>query len=360
MWRAVFRAGLGALGLLLSLELVLRLLPVSTATMTGYHVDPMILNYPSYHRWTVSTGWDLRNAHRLQANNLGFPGGRDYGGDPQAVALVGDSYVEASMLDEAQRPAAQLEAQLASAKGPPRPVYALGGPGSALLDYAERIRFASQRLGVRSFVVLMEPGDVRQSLCGSGNVHAPCLDPQTLQPRLEVQPPPSTAKRVLRHSALAQYILGQLKVDPARLPAQAFGRSGGGHAQAPAVSVAVPPAVESPDALAERQRRVQAVTEAFFARIQPFATGHLVLVVDGRRSRDALAAGEASLTPVLRERELFMAEARRRGATVVDAEPVYRQHGLASSLSLDVGPYDRHLNALGVGLLMRAAAQALP
>lgn len=358
MRRSLFRGGLGVLALLLGLELVLRLLPVSTATMTGYHHDPLVLTYPSGHRWTTATGWDLRNAQRLQANNLGFASDIDFVPEARAVALVGDSYVEASMLDAPQRPAAQLAARLARTPDAARPVYGMGSPGSALLDYAERIRLASQRLGVRDFVVLMEQGDLRQSLCGSGNVHGPCLDPHSLQPRQELRPPPSAAKNILRHSALAQYVFGQLKLDLSRLATQAF-PAGGGHTPVQATGGDAAAPSESAEQAAARERMVQAVAEAFFSRIQPFATGRLVLVVDGRRTREALAGGEGSLTPLMRERQAFVALARARGVTIVDAEVLYAQHWAGSSLSLDVGPYDRHLNALGIGLLMDAAAQAL-
>ncbi|MDI4631704.1 hypothetical protein J7U46_01440 [Pelomonas sp. V22] len=340
-------AGVGSL--LVAAELLLRLLPVSTATLTGYYVDPLILSYPPGHSWQVSTGWDLRNSRRMSANNLGFAAEIDFARDPNAIGLIGDSYVEASMLDAKDRPAAQLAAALPSQ----RPVYALGGPGSALLDYAERIRFASEKLGLRDFVVLMESGDLRQSLCGSGNVHGPCLDRQSLQPRIETQPGPSAAKRWLRHSALAQYLAGQLKVDVSRLPAQAF--AGASHDTVP--SKPVPAAVDEAQLRARRlmdDAMVAAVVERFFERIKPYATGRLVFVVDGRR--DALAAA----SPQLLDRDAFVVLARQRGFTVVDAEPLYQQHSAASKLSLSVSPQDGHLNPLGVGLLMQAAAQALP
>lgn len=341
----------GLLGLVALLELLLRALPVSTATLSGYYADPVILGYPPGHRWQVATGWDLRNPQRLQANNLGFASDQDFVPDPTAVALIGDSFVEASMLDAPHRPAAQLAAALRSG----RPVYGMGGPGSSLLDYAERIRLASQRLDVRDMVVLMEAGDVRQSFCGSGNVHGPCLDRQTLQPRYELHAAPSSAKRWVRHSALAQYVFGQLKADPARLWRQAIA-----HAAPPVhASPVVNASTRRPSALDETRRAaVQAVTDAFFDRVQPHLRGRLVLVVDGRRSPDpAGAAGEAA--EIQLERAEFMRLARARGFTVVDAEASYRAHWSRSTLSLVVGPYDTHLNRLGVRLLMNAAAQVL-
>lgn len=51
----------------------------------------------------------------------------------------------------------------------------MGGPGSSFLDYAVRLRWAYEEFGVRDFVLFMEQGDLRQALCGSGNVHAACL-----------------------------------------------------------------------------------------------------------------------------------------------------------------------------------------
>jgi hypothetical protein len=100
---------LGLLGVLIAAEAALQLLPVSTATMRGYHHDADVLTYPSHHRWQTATGWDLRNAERLQSNNWGFAAARDFLPDPRAIALIGDSYVEASMLPVSDRPAAQLE-----------------------------------------------------------------------------------------------------------------------------------------------------------------------------------------------------------------------------------------------------------
>jgi hypothetical protein len=101
----------------------------------------------------------------------------------------------------------------------------MGSAGTALLDYAERIRFAHEQFGVRDFVVLLERTDVAQALCGSGNVTSQCLDPKTLSPRTEFVVPASPLKRALRESALAQYLASQLKILPAKLAQQIFTRS---------------------------------------------------------------------------------------------------------------------------------------
>ena len=59
MRRALLGCTIGVAGFLLSCEALFRVLPVSTATMTGYYLDPYILSYPADHEWTASTGWDL-------------------------------------------------------------------------------------------------------------------------------------------------------------------------------------------------------------------------------------------------------------------------------------------------------------
>ncbi|HSI60516.1 MAG TPA: hypothetical protein VLA16_23360 [Ideonella sp.] len=340
MLRTVLQGLLGLVGCLLACELLLRLLPVSTATATGYYTDPLVLSYPPGHAWTTSTGWALQNAQRLRSNNAGFLAHRDFVPEPRAVVLIGDSFVEAAMLPAGERPGEQLERALSG-----RPVYTMGAPGSALLDYAERIRLAQSRYGVRDMVLLMERGDVRQSLCGSGQIHGPCLERQSLAPRSLLQPPPGAMKRLLRRSALAQYLMVQLKFDPQRFWRQALA---GSHATVrleaglPASAMPAPPAA------------LDAVSAAFFERIRGRVAGRLVIVVDSDRA--AIRRGSALADP---DRARFIAQARAAGATVVDTEPLYRAQLARSPLALEVGPQDAHLNTLGVALVMQAAARAL-
>ncbi|WP_169261496.1 hypothetical protein [Aromatoleum diolicum] len=348
MVRASFYWLLGITAFLIACEIVLHALPVSSATETGYYSDPLIITYPPGHQWTTATGWDLRNAQRNRSNNAGFLADRDFVYEERAVALVGDSYVEASMLAAADRPGAQLERSLGD-----RPVYAMGGPGSALLDYAERIRLAHEQYGVRDFVVLMERGDVRQSLCGSGNIHGPCLDRQSLQPRTETQAAPGLAKRILRHSAFAQYLFSQLKFSPERLWRQIVMQSGPVAPTKPAVAggMANRAGLARADAPV---REVDAVAEAFFSRIKPYVSGKLVIVIDSDR------AGPNTGMPVPdADRARFISLARAAGALVIDTEPVFREHFARYPLKLEVGPYDGHMNALAVRLAMQAAVDGL-
>jgi hypothetical protein len=341
MKRVAAGVSCGALAFLLFAEVLCRVLPVSESTRTGYYIDPHIPTYPPHHAFRVATGWDLRNPQRVVANNFGFVGGRDFRRGEAAVALIGDSFVEAASLAAEERPVAQLERALGG-----RPVYAMGWGGTSLLDYAERIRFAHENFGVSDFVILMERGDVRQALCGSGNVASRCLDPVSLAPRTVTAPAPSLAKELLRESAFAQYLVSQLKIDPARLPQQLFARSADSAGGARPAAAALPERFEP--------RVVEAVAHTFFESVRPYATGRLVIVLDS--DRRALQQHRIPTDP---ERDHFIALARAAGATVVDTEPVFRSYFETSGLSLDIGPYDAHFNARGVRVVTAAAARAL-
>jgi len=254
-------------------EVVCRLLPVSTATETDYRRDPLIRTYPAHHRWVTSTGWDLRRPQWMAANNAGFAAAHDFSFNPQAIALIGDSYVEASMLKTSERLAHRLEMVL----GGQRPVYAMGSPGTSLLDYAERIRWARQHYGVRDVVLFVEASDVLQSYCGSGNVEGVCLDAATGEVRTSTLPPASDAKRWLRQSAFAQYLVSQLRFDPGRIWQQVLAQSRAGHA---------PKDVRRPDGPQRDPKRIDAVNQvlqAFLARTDRQPPGRLIMVLDGRR-----------------------------------------------------------------------------
>ena len=188
---------------------------------------------------------------------------------------------------------------------------------------------------------MMERGDVRQSLCGSGNVNGPCLDSVTLAPRVETLPPASTAKRWLRSSALAQYLVSQLRVTPQGLLSQLMLK---------------PQAVASKAEadLAHALHVVDVVSGLFFERIKPYAKGKLIIILD--TDRKAIFEGTSPPDPA---RQRFMELATTAGAVVVDSESVFATHVASSPLKLEIGPYDGHMNPLAIGLVTKAAVRDL-
>lgn len=327
----------GMISMALMLEVVFRFLPVSTATDTGYHIQPRILTYPPDHHFRIATGWDLKNPQVHVANNYGFLAVRTFTFDPAAIALIGDSFVEANMLPVDQRLAAQLEAGLAG-----RPVYAMGGPGSSLLDYAERAEFAARQFGIRRFVFVLERGDIRQAFCGSGNVHGPCMDPISGRQRVDLQPAPGVFKRVARESALAQYVFSQLRFSSAkfleillRLPNTSPVRTDG------PVQLAAP--------------AVEPVIRAFFERLGTIDGGSFVFVIDADRAN--LQGGQPATFPEL---GLLVDIAKAQGAVVVDPTVRFRSFVSETRKILEMGPYDRHWNPDAVRLVAAGIAEQVP
>lgn len=349
MRRALLHVSLALIGLLVVLELLMRLLPVSTATMVGDHLKAGIPTPPPHHRWTMATGWDLRNAQTLKANAQGFSARHDFGLNPEAVALVGDSFVEASMLRSEHRLDAQLESYLQG-----RPVYAMGSPGSSLLDYGHRLAWARREFKVRDAVVFMERLDVTQSRCGSGNTTSLCWNRQREAVEVVELGSPSAVKKILRHSALAQYLVSQIRLDLKTLWANALTQAqpAQGHDVGKRKVVSAP--VLSRQVLGDDERQeIERISAHFFEQVRGWP-GRLVLVVDA--SRAGLQQGDTGSSAA---REHFMALARAEGIHVVDMAPVFSQHLRESPLALEVGPYDGHLNPLGLSLVAQAAAKAL-
>lgn len=249
------------------------------------------------------------------------------------------------MLMEDDRLNTQLENKLGN-----RPVYAFGGPGSSLLDYSERARFAQEHLGVRDFVFIIELGDVRQTLCGSGNIHGPCLDPVTFSVRSEAQPQKvSLAKKLLRQSALAQYLFSQLRLKPEELFKKLFDNASAEKTNTPLAPSHQLKAAEDVQSLA-----VDRVVSAFLSSLPKNREGRLVLVLDSYR--DYLTDTNPNRTPV---RDRFIQLARQAGIELIDTKPIFYAFSHTTGLSLSVSPTDGHWNRLAHGLVADAIATKL-
>lgn len=332
--RALFLFLIGILLVLLGLEVVCRILPVSTATRTGYYIHPQILTYPPNHCFTNSMGWDLRNAQSHCANNVGFPADRDFSYNPQAIALIGDSFVEANYLPIRLRLAAQLEIKLAD-----KPVYAMGGPGSSLLDYAMRARYAASNFGIKTFIFVLTRADVREALCGSGNIHGPCIDSLTLEPKLDLQQPPGLLKRLARESAAAQYIFSQLKFNLSGVLASLRGSDSSSKT---VTARTLPP-----------EMATMRVVQEFFEQMSTINEAKYYFVIDP----DRVNFYDPKInTPEL---EQFRKAALINGAIEVDPTPAFQHFVSTSGLVLEIGPYDKHWNAEAVRLVADSIAQRM-
>ncbi len=322
MARKLILAVVGALALLAFLEGVLRLLPTPGATSTGRYIDSHLTTYPPGHRFTSATGWMLLNSQAQEANEYGYIPNDPYPASSDAVALIGDSIVEQSMLPPSHR----LASLLREARGG-RPVYSMGMPGSSLFDYVERARFASDKLRVRSIWIVVEAADVRESICGSGVYLDACLGRDGHV--VDVPPVPRSAlKAILAHSALLQYFVGVLRISPEGL-LNAFQRK-------------APPRTERTDsATPALSTAEEAVIEAFISAILGLEKVDVALVIDPGVSR--LARPDEFLNPQLRS---LYQRAKEAGIVVIHPHRALSERVEATRLSPKVGPYDAHWNVM--------------
>lgn len=341
MARRVFSIIAGALAVLIALELLLQVLPTPSATLTGQYVDRHVTSYPPGHEFRSATGWSFLNAHRQRANEHGFIPDKPFTPSPDAVALIGDSLVEQSMLPVPQRLASVLDRALGG-----RPVYSMGLGGTGLFDYLERVRYAREKLGVNTFWIVIERADIRQSLCAGGVYLDACLDSNGEIRRVE-KPPRDPVRDLLARSAMLQYFVGVLRVSPDRLLAM-FRRNVPEEGGRPQVKTA---AAAQPVSAGEK-----AVVERFLAELSRLDEARFGLIIDPEIQSLAQAdwAGDQALAAMVER-------ARLLGIPVVNPRAALAEYSTRTGLDMRVGPYDAHWNAHAncviAGEMLRTFAQ---
>ena len=116
-------------------EAALHALPYST----GYGATQVDSEHPIGHgtpdfRYTYSRDWSFHLANSGTLNNEGFRASQDYRPDPQGLAVVGNSFVQADAVLPADAMTERIGALLH------RNAVAVGGDGFSIADYAVRAR----------------------------------------------------------------------------------------------------------------------------------------------------------------------------------------------------------------------------
>jgi hypothetical protein len=340
------------LGMLLLLEIVLRLLPVLGGT---YAADPRE-SWPVHtmipdSRFTYSTGWNLENIHRGRINNFGYVAPFDY--DPTtaarsgAIAVFGDSYVESVMNDYEDTVQGSLNDYLKS----PRTVLNFGMAGSEMPDYLGIAPLVRQQFSPQWAVFVITAGDFTRGFsAGPGYFE---WDPKHTPPvRLKPEIHRSAWSKWTRTIALVRYLRGNLSMRPGELISL---RRGGA-----AVDMAG-------KCHAEVLSKEDEALLAAFARELPAAVGlapaRVILVFDS--DRKAIYAGKSQaesrscpLRAILandRLKEL----AAQNGIRVLDSYPVFQRHFAESHDRLDRSPIDAHWNPTAHRLVAREIARLI-
>src|SRR3954462_199903 len=192
-------------------EVTLRLLPIVSGVHrqspnSGATSARLVAN----HDYTWSMGWDLRHVVKGKTNAMGFIAPYDYATDRPAIALLGDSFVEAQMLAYDESLAGRLDARLAGG------MHALnfGLSGAALPHYLGMAREMGARFRFAGAVVVVTGYDYEEGFEAKEGVYRWGDDPQRELISLVPAAERGRLQSLAREFALVRYVRANLKLSP--------------------------------------------------------------------------------------------------------------------------------------------------
>lgn len=210
---------------LLALEIALRFFPVFSGMPVNKNVD--IYSFIPNSIIQRSMHWNMTGARKRQVNNVGFISDQAYipaaqsGSSDQnsksVIAIIGDSYIEAMQVDYPNT----TEANLLKNCSEHARVYSFGAQFAPLSQYLSWASYASQTFAPKAMVINIVGNDFDESLIShqksssSGGIPGmQFFDFSNGQAELVRVPfiSDSYLTRILRHSALAQYLVRNVGV----------------------------------------------------------------------------------------------------------------------------------------------------
>lgn len=349
----VLSATLGFLGFVASAEIFLRLLPVNeglrtqavNATNPVYRFEPNRLS-------TWSRGWNFPITNKVRVNNDGFVSDEDYftDGARPLLAVVGDSYIEAAMVPFKET----VQGRLSKSVGQRGRVYSFAASGAGLTQYLVWAAYARDKYKPDAFVFLHISNDLDESLIHRGRSpgfhHFERLsDDRALVRRVDYEP--TLIRRLARHSALAMYLITNVKIESVlKLNLQYLG------ANERRWAANIPY-----EALGQEYDDYRWAVRSFLDAL-PEATGlppeRVVIAMDGVREAIYDASQKEQLAESVWGRmRLYMREqAQSRGFLLIDMHPVFENSYIQDGRRFEFVT-DTHWNGHGHALLAEAIVQ---
>ena len=326
---------LGALTAFALLECVLWLLPVS---MGPYRTDQFekwpLQNSEPRLPYSYSISWSMLNAHRGTTNNYGHIAPFDYKENSHPVLVIGDSFIESLMNEYADT----LQGQLGKKMMAPESVYGLGASGLSASDYVALSRLARDEFRPVAAVLLIEDGDLSESLGPHLGYHYLVPDGDGLKQVYAPLHGASVMKRIRKwigDISVYRYFQVNLQFSlhnvmkvftPGTVP----------------ITKSDHPAKDS-----EAQRKVADWLLAELPASLGLAPECIVLLLDSDRYaiyRPEFASARKDSPEV---RRYLIEQARQLGFKTSDLDPVFRQRYATTRAKFDYWPIDRHWNKVG-------------
>ncbi|KAF0159204.1 MAG: hypothetical protein FD159_674 [Syntrophaceae bacterium] len=354
-FRKILFFGIIYLAMVILLEVAFRILPVqeSMAWLPVNEGNPFRRFEPN-RSFTWSKNWNLSLVNQLKSNNYGFISAIDYDSSSNIplTAVIGDSFIEAAMVDQTGTAVAVLNTAFQGR----RRFYSFAASGAQLSTYIAYAKYAKKAFRPDRYVFLLIGNDFDESLASYGvepGVHYFVEDTEGGLTLKRVDYEVGLLKKVLRKSALFMYLNANLEVVPrlktiwSRMTDTFPGRK--------------------PEYVGQTNARVDARCEAdskravdAFFKILEDSCGvprkNILIGIDGMRPHlynpEDLRKADGSYFSHMRKYVLF--KARMLGHPVVDMQPVFEQDYAVNKLFFEYPQYDDgHWNERAHGLFAR-------
>ncbi|MEW6664837.1 MAG: hypothetical protein AB1512_06410 [Thermodesulfobacteriota bacterium] len=341
----------GIVGFLVLAEVVLRFLPVNE----GLRLMPVNEKNPVFHftpnrTVTWSEGWNFRIVNKVHVNNDGFVNDQDYAPSARSplLAVIGDSYIEAGIVPYDQTVQGRLAQRTRRGR-----VYSFAASGAGLSQYLIWARHARDRYRPGAYVFVIIGNDFSESLYhrerSPGFHHFERLpDGSAVMRRVDYEP--ALVRRLFRESALAMYLITNMKVQGLvnfNLQAHLGAKDRRWVANIPA---------QEPEAVIQDYQWAVDRFLDFLPEATGVGTSRVILVLDGFRPhmynpgelKDTQNSVWAKMRGYVKE------EAIARGVTVIDMHPLFMARFSREGRQFEF-PTDAHWNGEG----HRAVADAI-
>jgi hypothetical protein len=295
--------------------------------------------------YTWSMGWDLRHVVHGRTNGMGFLSPYEYTADKRAVAMLGDSFVEAEMLSYDESLAGRLD----SVWGGRAHAFNFGQSGASLPHYLGMAREMAARFQFAAAIVVVTPDDYTEGFEAKEGMYSWGANPE--RELIELVPAVSRSRltQFVREMALVRYTRANLRLSPSRL-----------------LGASKPPACSRQPLSASDRARLTAYVDALprALRLDP---GRIVMVfhvpvaevyerVD--RNRPARTAPDCADIDTLARAELEKLAASR-SMQLIDVTRLLEDHYRVYRRPLDFRPVDAHWNGTATAVIAREIARLL-
>lgn len=342
----------GLIGFCLLAEVALRFAPVceSVSSLPVNASNPIYRCAPNRTVF-LSAFWNFPLQNTIHVNNYGFVSDLDYDANDKRplLAMVGDSYLEALFVPWQQTFAARLHQSLA----PSARAYAFGKSGAALSQYLIYAQYAQENFKPSALIVVVVGNDFDQSLLkyksAPGFHHFVKDDGGRLQlQRVDHEIGPTI--KIIRHSALARYLLFNVDIQNAHKRAAYSLRSDQYVGNTPVDTGAV--------RIAESKEVVDSFLE-YLPQMLGLSPANILFVLDGMRpdlyEPRTRESAEHSYFGIMRR--YFSASVAARGFELIDMHPIFVAHYERHHEAFEF-PREQHWNRLGHQLVAEAIVRS--